>query len=246
MKLVLRSVVRDCLYLNWAVPRERLPAPPEPLKLEEHEWEGTTYGFVSALLFRQERLRISGLPVLRISHPQVNLRVYVRDEEGTPAVLFLALLVPAWVAPFAALAARRPVETASFQLPEIRDEGPWDWHADHHGILSVRGRKGAPLRGVGPLTGEWSRVVRYFRDRERGYLVNKRGLRQIAAVQPATEVWPVEADVTRDDLVTRFLVGSAAPLGRPHSAWLCPEMPFVFELLDVPEPALSQQVPAPG
>ena len=46
---MLRTTVRDCLYLNWAFPAEALPPPPAPLRYQRHVWQGREHVFASAL-----------------------------------------------------------------------------------------------------------------------------------------------------------------------------------------------------
>ena len=54
-------------------------------------------------------------------------------------------------------------------------------------------------------------------------------------------VWPLTAEVDGDGLLPRLLdLQPGTPFPPLHSAWLCPEIPFVFELglvLRVPAPA---------
>ena len=62
------------------------------------------------------------------------------------------------------------------------------------------------------------------------------GLRRIDTEHAAVAVWPLTAEVTDASLLEAALPLSggdgAGPLPWPplHSAWLCPEIPFVFEL----------------
>ena len=91
----LRSTVRHCLYLNWALPRDAAPSLQSPLRYETHRLDGEDYVFVSALLFRQHRSHLEAVPVPRLSFPQLNLRLYVYDDE-LPAVYFLHMFVPRW------------------------------------------------------------------------------------------------------------------------------------------------------
>src|SRR5260370_1362983 len=95
----LRTVVRDCLFLNWALPADALPEPPAPLRYQRHAWQGRDYAFVSALLFHHDAVRWSAFPLLRVGYPQLNVRLYVLDEDGMPAVWFMRELMPAWAAP---------------------------------------------------------------------------------------------------------------------------------------------------
>src|SRR4051794_15661183 len=69
---MLRTTVRDCLYLNWALPAEALPVPPKPLRYQIHSWQGRDWVFASALLFHQDSLHFTALPRLRLGYPQLN------------------------------------------------------------------------------------------------------------------------------------------------------------------------------
>ena len=114
-RITLKTVVRDCLYLNWARPARAVPPPPAPLELEKHDWQGEPHVFVSALLFRHKGLQVSGLPLVSVSYPQLNLRLYARDGEGKPSALLRCVMVPAWVAPSARFIARQPVVPGKFR-----------------------------------------------------------------------------------------------------------------------------------
>src|SRR6202035_544612 len=106
--MLLRTTVRDCLFLNWALPAAALPAPVAPLRYQLHSWQGEDYVFASALLFYQEGLHLPALPLLWVSFPQLNVRLYVLDGEGVPAVLFRRMLMPAWLAPGVRLVTGQP------------------------------------------------------------------------------------------------------------------------------------------
>ena len=80
--MILQTVVRDCLYVNWAIPCAALPPLPDGLRPEEHEEAGERFAFVSLVCFRQERLHHELAPFLNVSYPQCNLRLHVRDGEG--------------------------------------------------------------------------------------------------------------------------------------------------------------------
>jgi hypothetical protein len=81
--------------------------------------------------------------------------------------------------------------------------------------------------------------VRYFRDRRRGYAEVGDRLRRIDTEHPQAPAWPMTVELTDVSLLARCLplagengagAGGWPPL---HSAWLCPEIPFVFELATV-------------
>jgi hypothetical protein len=110
--MILRTLVRDCLFLNWALPAQLLPSPPVPLRYDTLRAQGEDWVFASAVLFRQVGLRLPHFPLVRLSYPQFNFRVYVLDGEGVPSVLFWRMLVPTWVVPGARLLGRQPVGRA--------------------------------------------------------------------------------------------------------------------------------------
>lgn len=239
----LRTLVRDGLYLNWALPAEALPPPPPPLVYEVHADGGRDWVFASVLLFRQEGLHLPALPLLRLSHPQANLRLYILDGDGVPSVLFRRMLVPAWVSPAARLLGRQPARSARFDFPRPSDHpdaDEWRWRVHAGATLSVTARRGAPGTGAGPRLGSWEATVRYFRDRRRGYAEVGTRLRRIDTEHPPVTVWPLVAEVDDASLLERALPlagardedGGAGPRPWPplHSVWLCPEIPFVFEL----------------
>lgn len=236
----LRTEALDCLYLNWALPRSSAPALPEPLRYEVHEWRDREWVFASALLFRHSGLRLRRLPLLRLSYPQMNLRLYVLDGDDVPSVIFRCMLVPLWIVPLSRYLGRQPASVARFHYPSpSRGEGEdgWSWTirrgpAHRRQALRVQGRLASPAVGPGPSLGSWQRTVDYFRDRRRGYVVWQKRLRAIDLSRPPVELWPLAVEVEAGDLVARNLDHGlpADELRTPHSSWLCPQIPFVFEL----------------
>lgn len=251
---MLRTTVRDCLYLNWALPAEALPAPPAPLRYQVHSWQGRSWVFASALLFHQDSLHFIALPGLRFGYPQLNLRLYVLDDEGVPSVLFRRMLMPGWVVPATRLITHQPASRARLSFPHPSkdpDGGPWRWRAERKGrLVEVRAWQSSPMLGEGPRLGTWEQAVRYFEERPRGYALASGVLRRIATEHPAVAVWPLMAEVNGDGLLPRLLdLPPDVPFPGLHSAWLCPEIPFVFELglvlrVPVAAPVLAQ--PAAG
>jgi len=252
--MILRTLVRDCLFLNWAVPAELLPPPPEPLRYEIHRAGTRSYVLVSALLFRQVGLRLARLPVARLSYPQCNVRAYVVDGEGLPAVWFWRELMPLWVVPGARLLGRQPARAARFAYPEPIAPGavgPWRWDVRTGGAagrLLARAEPGSPAAPAdGPVFPAWDALVEHLRQRPRGYALSPLGLERVSTSHPSVPVWPLRATVEDDSLV-RAAVPGATPTSWPalHSAWLCPELPFLFEVVSLPEVAVPSQVPAAG
>lgn len=266
--MILESRVRDCLFLNWAVPVSALPEPLFPLRYQTRTWQGEDYTFVSALLFQQAGLHLSNLPLLRLSHPQCNLRLAVLDGDGMPSVLFRKMLLPRWMAPGVRLVTRQPAASAQLDFPRPSrqpGEGEWHWRviSRRRGALEVTARLASPgtisgsggsgggLTGVGPCLGSWEETVEYFLERPRGYGEEDGTLRCIEASHPARQevaVWPLSAEVTAADLLPALVPLSGEngwSTGWPplHSCWLCPEIPFVFEMLAEPRAVAPAAVP---
>lgn len=236
----LQSLVQDALYLNWALPVSALPPLPEPLRYQTFEGDGPDAGeeehaYASALLFRHRGLHVPHLPLFRFTYPQLNLRLYAVDADRMPSVVFIDMLMPWWVGPAVRWVAKSPASTARFTYPRPSDEpevGEWSWEVRQGGRLEVRARRGAPA--VAGELGGWRETVRFFRDRPRGYLVSGGKLRRVETEYPRVEVWPMVAEVAEDSLLQRVLpVAGGWP--RLHSSWLCPEVPFVFDLAVVPQ-----------
>lgn len=245
----LRTTVLDGLYLNWALPLAEVPAPPSPLRYEVHRWQGGETVFASALLFRQQGLHLPLLPLVRLSYPQLNLRLYVTDGDGVSSVLFRTVLVPGWVVPAARLIGRQPASPARFRFPRpSRQLGAesWLWRVRRRGAgLEVEAGQGPPAVGEGPELGSWDETVRYFRERRRGYAMAAGKLRRVETEQPRVAVWPVTAAVSDRGLLGAGLGPGLAGREWPplHSAWLCPEIPFTFELGVAPKLGVPSRVP---
>jgi hypothetical protein len=249
-----KTTARDCLYLNWALPVEGLAPPPAPLRYEVHRVGSERVVLLTALFFRHQGLQLAGFPWLRLTYPQLNLRLCVVDRDGTPAVLFRRMMVPLWVWPGVRLAARHPVSIARLDLPrpELGDiseggaaadsEAGWVWRGEGaEGALRVHAWPSSPASGSGPDLGSWERTVDYFRQRRRGYSWSRDGLRKVEASHPAVAVWPMAARV-EDSAMLEACFGRR-PWPSLHSAFLCPEIPFIFELAAPQIPALAP-VPA--
>lgn len=235
----LRTLARDCLYLNWALPLEVAPPLPRPLRYEIHHQGDREWVFASALLFRLSGLRLQALPMVGLSYPQMNLRLYVLDGNGAPSVLFVRMLVPAWVAPLTGWFARQPSIAARLAYPhpsrDLEAES-WSWRlrANREGTrgkLEVHARMASPWLGAGPNLGGWQKAVDHFRHRAKGYVVWEDRLRRVTTSHPEVEVWPLEVELAATDLLENVFSEVDPEVWRiPHSAWLCPEIPFLFEL----------------
>lgn len=246
----LRTLVRDCLYLNWALPVRWLPAPPAPLHYDRQPWQGEDHAFVSLLLFRQEGLRLTAWPLPRLSYPQCNFRFNTCGGAAAPSVLLANLFVPHWVVPGARWIARQPVAGARFDYPDATRGGTDSWHwalrREGHGF-AVRARPDDPVPPTAPSLGGWEESVRYFRVRPIGYGLYEGRLRRILTSHPRVEVLPVRVEIEEDGLLRRLLPPPEGESWPPvHSAFLCPEVPFTFELTRDAAPPVARHAPAPG
>lgn len=237
--MIFRSLLRDCLVLNWALPVGSLPPLPEPLRYQTHPWNDSPHVFASALLFRHERLRLDPVPLVRVSYPQLSLRLCVMDGDGAPAVLFSTVLVPGWVLPSVRLVAGQPARFARFSYPRPSrtPEAPgWRWQVTQKRSLVVEAAQGSPGMGAGPDLGSWENTTTYFHDRRFGYVLGGGGYRQVVLSPRPSALWPMKAEVDETGLLVECLPDVGAEGWPPlHSAWLCPEIPTVFEMGPVVE-----------
>jgi hypothetical protein len=246
--MILRTHVRDCLYLNWAFPAESLPAPPEPLRYDIREWQGGAVVFASALFFRQDGLRLRSVPLPRVDAPQFQLHLCTLDGDGVPSVLIRAVLVPGWFAPGARWVTRQHARAARFDFPASTvDLTAWRWEVRRGSRLVVEGEIGTPTRGFGPDLGTWDQTVSYFRRRGLGFTETLRGLRRIEIERAKSQVTPIRATVKDGGLLLRYLPElQLEEVPALHSAWLCAPMRISYELSGAERAAVGSQVPAPG
>ena len=249
----LRSVLEDCLYLNWALPREALPDPPPTLRYDLRDWEGGETVFASALFFRQRGFRLNYLPLVRLSYLQCQLQLCTLDRDGTPSVWIQSVLLPGWVAPGARWLAGQPARSAVLSLDSAggaRAGAYARWRVTCRGELAVTTEPASPAVGAGPVLGGWQRTVSYFSQRPVAYSLGSRGLRRIELTCEEVEVWPVRADIDDDGLLAACLGlegPGGEPVPEPHSAWICPPMVASLLLLGDAGPAPgTQEVPIPG
>ncbi len=247
----LRTLAHDCLYVNWALPRESAPELPAPLRYEAHKWNDREWVFASALLYRLADLHLAALRFARVSYPQMNLRLYVLDDEDIPSAFFLRVLVPLWVAPMSRFLSRQPATAASFSYPSPSSspgEESWTWTVERSHRLELSARMASPHLGHGPDLGPWDQAVAYFRNRRRGYAMGDNRLHTIrTSPDAAVAIWPMAAEPGDVSLLCECFTGADEEVWKtPHSAWLAPEIPLNFELgktISLPLPA-SGGVPA--
>ena len=213
------TALADALYVNWAVAPGALPTPPPPLALDRTLADGESWAFVTLVLFRQRGLHAVALPWPRLSFPQCNLRLPVRDDEGVASVWLLRELVPAWVVPLARGLGRQPASAAMFGGGDSGARGR-RWSVYAGASLSVVARPSSPPATV-PRLGGWQETVAFFRERPRAYVGAGRRLRRAETVHPRVEARPVTVEVERDEWLAGQLPEVPREIWRrPHSAFL--------------------------
>jgi uncharacterized protein YqjF (DUF2071 family) len=230
----LETEARDCLYVNWALPRAAAPALPATLRYETHPQGDAQTVFFSLLLFRLSDLHLTALPIGRLSFPQANLRFYVLDNDDMPAIYFLRTLVPWWLVPAARGLGGQPARPASLRFPrpsQDRDAECWRWRIWRGASLTMTATLSTPQIGPGPCLGSWDATLAHFRQRRRTYVRYGTGVRPVRAIRPMTNVWPLRMEVEHSALLRKALPAVDAETWlAPHSAWLSPQIPFRFEL----------------
>jgi hypothetical protein len=86
--LRVQMTLRDVLYISYAIPAGRLrPIVPDILPLATI---GDDIAFISVVVLRSTRVRLSSLPFLRFNYDQLNIRTYVKDPSTSKhAIYFL-------------------------------------------------------------------------------------------------------------------------------------------------------------
>ena len=250
--MILRTEIRDCLLLSWAIPARRLPALPPPLRYEGHLVNGEKEVLVVALLFHQAGFRLAALPMLRLSYPQFCLALSIVDGQGCPAFYFRRVLLPGWLAPAAKLVASPPIMTARLEYATpSKDLAAEAWHwkvAWDRGELKVNAALATPA-GM-PFFPSWQQGVEYFLTRRRGYYQTPRGFRYLETCLPPVEAWPLKAELEGETLLTHHLplAQDEKPGEWPalHSAMLFPHIPLEFERSLAPSIQFSGRVPQPA
>ena len=244
--MILHATLRDCLYVNWALPPSALPALPDELTYEVHGEGAGTAVFASLVCFRHQGIFHEAVPFVRVGYPQLNLRLYVRDRDGVASVFFVRMLVPAWVVAGARIVGHQPASPAALDFPAAGlGPGPWGWSAWAGARVALAGSPGAGVPGPGPDLGSWQSLVAYFRERPRGYATQGGKLRLVEATHPVIEHAPVRIEVEEHGLLAETLPGVDRQIwSRPHSAFVCPLVPFVFEVGGARQQVVAAHVPA--
>ena len=246
--MILETIGRDCLFLNWALPVEALPELEPPLRYDVHPWQEGDYVFLSAALFRQQVVDIPKVIFPRVSYPQLSVRLCTLDADGIPSFFISTVMLPAWVLPSVRLVAGQQARKAKFDYPAQGSglaESPLRWSVRSKGQLEVTVSSGSAAAGAGPTLGDWAQTVAYFQRRKRWYFGTSDGLKRIEVTSREEQAIPISSRVEDNSLLGSCLEGYAAGWPELHSCWLSPEIPFVFEIGWAKERPLPDHLPAP-
>jgi len=165
-----KSTVSDVVYLNFAVREDevnRLLPPGTSLDTRLHR--GETWGFFSLVLFRHDSLYNARFGWPSLSFPQANLRVYVKDTDGSPAVYFKRMYMPRFYSLLARWFGKPPVSTMNLSFPgTVHSGGEYRWRLTGRGAGNISGK----IESAQDLTGNLTKLfenprslIQFFRDR---------------------------------------------------------------------------------
>lgn len=236
----------DALYVNWAVPVEQLPSPPELLQLDRVIAGGVETGFVTLVLFRQRGLRLAGWPPIELGFRQCNLRLPSRDADRVASIWLLRQVVPAWVVPFGRLVARQPLHAARLRNESGSGEGGVRWRVHAEAELALTASPGGNTAAT-PSVGGWEQLVAFFRERPRGYFRQRGELCRIEAAFEQASGLPQRVEIESAGWLERQLPLVPPELWRrPHSAFLVESTRLALARSRVPESTVAGPVPARG
>jgi len=138
--IFLRAEWRYLINLTYRVPAEKL-LPLLPKGLQPDWWEG--HAHVSLVAFDFLETKVKGIKIpFHINFPEINLRYYVRTEDGQRnGVMFVKELVPKWaIAKVANWAYNEPYQRRAMRSEivdlgagkqkirhEVKMQGNWNW-----------------------------------------------------------------------------------------------------------------------
>jgi hypothetical protein len=181
-------VLRDMLFLNWAVEPERVrKLVPERLELDtKTDTAGRTMAFVSAVCFRVGDVRSSALLLPSLSFEQLNYRAYVKAGD-VPGVCFLDMKVNSRMITTMTSFLSVPIQyedieikIASAELDESGGDETLSYAVKSAGLQAEAVIGGAPAKG----SGGWNIAPEFITDRLVGYVAAGSGVFSIRVEQP--------------------------------------------------------------
>ena len=246
--MIFRTVIQDCLCLNWAVPAEVLPPPPPPLSHDVLKTADGDFVFVSVMLFRQERL-LPAAHLPRLSQPQCQFHTFAVDGDGRDCRWVSGILLPTWLAASVRWVAGRPARGARLHFPALGAPGcsgdHWRWAVAASGRLDVEAKLGGPSGAQSPSLGSWQKTVAYFRKQRSEYVLTRGKWQQVHVERQGADAIPVAVEVVEDRLVMDQLGASGGSMPQVHSSWLVPTIKTSFEYASEREAAGLPGAPAP-
>ncbi|MCP4203724.1 MAG: hypothetical protein GY769_17540 [bacterium] len=246
--MIFRTVIQDCLWLNWAVPEEALPPPPRPLTYDVCRTREGGFVFVSAMLFRQHGLG-PGINLPGVSYPQCQLHACALDGDRLECAWVFSMLLPNWLATSVRWVAGRPARGARLDYPAAGDPGRlgerWSWSVKRGSRFEVEANLSSPPPGAGPSLGSWKETLAYFRRQRLEYVLVRGKWQRVEVDRRSADAVPVRAAVLDDALVTEHLMKEGSSLPPLHSSWLLPTVKTSFEYAGEGEHSALPEAPAP-
>jgi uncharacterized protein YqjF (DUF2071 family) len=207
-----------CLFnyaVDPAVLAKRLPA---QLTLDTLNGQA----FVSLVAFDFLKTRVLGIPWPGfINFPEINLRFYVKQADGTRGVMFVRELVPQWlVATMAKQLYNEPYESTTMRSVVTQDSDrvhvahDWIWEGQEHSLeVQAGGQDALP---------EDDSQAHFFKEHQWGYGVDRRGRTLVYEVRhPHWRTYPVESHKLKVDFGQLYGAEFASLTGQePYSVFL--------------------------
>ena len=223
-------VLRDMLFVNWAVEPERArKLVPERLELDTRiDSTGRTMAFVSAVSFRVAEVRSSMLLLPSLSFEQLNYRAYVKAGD-VPAVCFLDMKVNSRMVTTLTSFLSVPIQYEDIEIKantteHQRGSEPGGWS---YTVKSAGFQVDATI-GVTPTIAspDGSITPEFMTDRLVGYVAAGSGVFRIQVDQPGLNSISAHVEsvsATRLEQLGLLTEGASTP---PFSALYVREAPF--------------------
>jgi uncharacterized protein len=223
-------VLRDMLFLNWAVEPERVrKLVPERIELDtKTDTTGRTMAFVSAVCFRVGEVRSSALLLPSLSFEQLNYRVYVKAGDD-PAVCFLDMKVNSRMVTTLTSFLSVPIQYEDIDIKiastgrcESGGVGTLSYAVKSAGLQAEVIIGEAPARG----SGDGNTAPQFMTDRLVGYVAAGDGVFKIRVEQPGLNCVSARVESVAAPRLEQLGLLPAGGATQPHSALYVREASF--------------------
>ena len=227
--LCVKMTLRDVLYITYAIPVRKLRSlVPEILPVATI---GDDIAFVSVVVLRSTKVRLSSMPFLQFEYQQLNVRTYVKDPStGKHAVYFLRSGVTSRFISFVTLISGIPWHLIDLET-EINIKNKTDSY------VASGNWEGRFSLGAKSFIEE-SKQTPFFENRESavdflirplvGFVGDNQRLRRFTIQHP--EVDPQSYTLTGLDFPLFTSLGAVDESSNPHSVFFLPKADFSIYL----------------